>query len=246
MKRIPVLVLLFLLLLPFSEDTKAQKPDPLYRVVFVKGKPMRSGKQELRDGQKIEGHEKIMFTTASDVVILMNDRFDKICLRPGSTVPIRTLVRVVDFPQPDSEKMAVHMTRGTSSTSEIQSVGDTIQLNLLSDLKKPIKTPLASFSLYNYKMDTNPGYLSINGEYLFIHTQTPGNYFLYYASSPGKSEILAEIEFLDPAEVKAELYFIARETEVRDSVPAVQKRFLQKQYPKLSADKYEFILAKSR
>jgi hypothetical protein len=85
--------------------------------------------------------------------------------------------------------------------------------------------------------------VSIDGEYLLLHPSKSGLYFLRYVKSPGQTEMLAEIEFLDREEVKAELRFIKESSMPVDSVNKQQLKYIRKVYPKIPDSQLQTVFS---
>ena len=249
MKLIGVFFCLFLF--EGSLPLFAQTQNGLYRIILVKGSPLRSGKEKLRDGQKIEDNEKVMFTTISDVAILLNVGFDKIYLRPKSPNQLKRLLKVSDFVNETARErnalknVSVNV-RGLESSSSFQSLKDTIKLHIVNDLKRSPDSPLSSFKLFNLYMEPPNNVLKIEGEYLVIYPGKVGFYNLHFTKGNMNSEVLAEIEFLDKEEIRAELNFISNSTANKDSVMNIQKKYAEKLYPKVPKAQLMEVLSNNK
>ena len=216
---------------------------------MVKGSPLRSGKEILKDGQKIGEKEKVMFTSMKDAVVLLNSSFDKIYLKPKSPVQLKKLVNVGDYAPGNihaisSKRNSVMNLRGGMSGTEFQSISDTLKLHIVNDLKRNPDVDLSSFKLFDQYMESIPGVLKIVGQYLIITPKKSGFYILHFSKGASNSEVLAEIEFLDMDELKSELKFVAGAAVHVDSVRSNQVRYIRKLYPKVIDSQISEILAK--
>jgi len=230
----------------FSQD---QKTNSLYRIVMVKGNPLRSGKVILKDGQKIEEKEMVMFTSMKDAVVLLNSSFDKIYLKPKGPVQLKKLVRVGDYASGhiyanNTGRNAIMNLRGGMSGTEFQSISDTLKLHIVNDLKRNSAVELSSFKLFNQYMESISGVLKIVGEYLIITPRKSGIYNLHFSKGVSNSEVLAEIEFLDKDELKSELKFVAEAAVHADSAQSNQIKYIRKLYPKVIDSQISEMLAK--
>jgi hypothetical protein len=251
MKFLKFLFVFCLIILPFGYPLFSQisSESNIYRVVNVKGNPLRSGKETLKDGQKIEGKEKVMFTTMKDAVVLLNASFDKIYLKPKGPVQLKKLLKVGDFAQgkiygTGSTKNAIMNLRGGMSGTEFQSISDTLKLHIVKDLKRTPDASLSSFKLFDQYMESIQGVMKVEGEYLIIMPKKSGFYNLHFSKGTSASEVLAEIEFLDMDELKSELKFVASAAVHIDSAKSNQIRYIKKLYPKVIDNQISEILAK--
>jgi len=200
----------------------------------VKGSPLRIDKLALRDGQKFEEKERVMFTTIKDVVILMNSHFTKIYLKPKNQTELKKLVKVNDFIQNLSVaeiKLRGASTRGTDAQSLFQSLFDILRIHMIQDLKLTANQSAAGFKLLNVFMEDIPNGVKPVGETQVITPPKAGMYYLHIGSGNQMNQTLAEIEFLEKEEVMAELKFVAKSANPADSSQSIQIRYLRKIYP---------------
>jgi len=202
------------------------------------------GKLPVRDGQKIDDTDKVMFTSMQDAITLVNSNFDKISLKPKSTFQLKKMIQVSEFVVPNhSKSRSVDLSyRSAMSGTEFQSMDDSIKLHMTKDLKRDPMSPLNSFKLMNQFLEVVPAIFKMEGEFLVVIPGKPGFYTLHFSKGKGNSEVLAEIEFLNKYELKAELGFIKRSVSLADSVQPNQIRYIKKQYPKVTNDQiFEFL-----
>jgi len=253
MKVLKSLFLVWSVTIPFSGSIFAQVPtqsgNNLYKIVSVKGNPLRSGKEVLKDGQKIEEKEKVMFTSMNDAAVLLNASFDKIYLKPQGLLQLNKLVNVGDFAPGHiyaniSRRNSVMNLRGGMSGTEFQSISDTLKLHLMNDLKRKPDEDILNFKLFDHYMEAVKGVVKIVGEYLIITPKKSGFYNLHFSKGTSNSEVLAEIEFLDMDELKSELKFVAGAAVHADSAYSNQIRYIKKLYPKVIVSQISELLAK--
>jgi hypothetical protein len=240
------LLFLFLLLVGFP-DSQAQDARELYRVVLVKGKPKRQGNKSLQDGQKMLEKEKVLFTSLQDVVILINEHFDRIYLKPKGKTDLNKLKAVVEFvprvPQ-SAERSIVAQTRGIEKTRNIQSLSDTFRIDLstLQNIHPGLK--VSDFYLSNGYMDEVKSSFRLEGNILELTFPKTGLFILYCKESSRSLEVLAEIEYLAKDEVLAELRYVAQSAASSDSVLREQIRYMNRVYPHLSNEQITLALNK--
>jgi hypothetical protein len=224
------IILLFLIRdwMPGNAQAKFDPPQ-VFRVVLVKGNPLRGGKTNLREGQKMEDLEKLMFTTTNDLVILLNADFEKIKIRPQSRKDLKKMIPIAQF----RAKSDFVRLRGVNNNSEFQSVADSIKLHLVNDLRRSAESTISKFRLFDLYGESHSEYLKMNGEYLVVTSPKTGIFFLHYSKNSGNSEVLAEIEFLPKEEVEAELNYVRKSEAKADSILVQQKKYLLKVYPNL-------------
>lgn len=226
-----------ILLLFFAPDWKSGNAQPkngpqqVFRVVLVKGKPLRGGKTNLKEGQKLEELEKLMFTTSNDLVVLLNADFDKIKISPKSHNDLKKMFPITQF----RAKSNFVRLRGGSGNTEFQSYSDSLKLHLVTDLKCNQESTLKNYKLMDFIGDLHPEYLKIVGEYLIVNTPKTGIFFLHYSKNSGHSELVAEIEFLSKDEIKAEVKFVQKSVLPADSIQTQVQKYLRKAYPNLPA-----------
>jgi len=243
---------LFLFISPclVSSFVIAQNSSHLYKIVYVKGKPLRLGKKVIQDGQQIQDNEKIMFTTIEDVVLLLNASYEKIRLYPYSYNQLKKLIRVADFINGrfllNTNKTSITNVRGGSIPSQYQSLSDTLRLHLVKDLKITSDTDLQKLKLFNQYMEVQIGVIKIAGEFLLIFPGKPGIFTLHYEKERGQSEGLTEIEFLDAKELNAELKYVANLSGSPDSVSTHQLRYIRKLYPNVPENQAFKIISSNR
>lgn len=246
--RMPVrIIFLFSLLIlvsmseAFSQDTRE-----LYRVVLVKGKPKRQGNLFLQDGQKMLEKEKVLFTSLQDVVILMNSHFDRIYLKPKGKTDLNKLKAVVEFvpKKPNSgERSLLAQTRGgTDNSRNIQSLSDTLRIDLSSYPDIHPGLTVLDFKLYDVYMEEVKSSIHQEGNTLVLTFPKAGIFMLYCKESSRSTEVLAEIEYLAKDEVLAELRFVARSVTAADSVQTEQIRYMNRVYPNMSKDQITLAL----
>lgn len=235
--------LLMFLALP-SDEVFAQHEEPFYKVVLVKGKPLRSGKEALKDGQRMVRKENVMFTTPNDVVILMNARFEKIYLKPRNRTELHRLQKVVDYMPPGrpEDSRSRGQSRGEESQTAFQTVHDTLRINIVSTFKQRVGTKESSYTLLNQFMEPISNSVWLEGEVLCIAPRKPGTFYLNFSTGQNQNKTLAELEFLEKDEVVAELRFVANNTNVPDSSQSYQVRYLRKMYPNISGDDLASVL----
>jgi hypothetical protein len=235
-----------LLLFVGLSDGQAQDVRELYRVVLVKGKPKRQGNQLLQDGQKMLEKEKVLFTSLQDVVILMNSHFDRIYLKPKGKTDLNKLKAVVEFipKTPNSgERSLMAQTRGGMDKSRnIQSLSDTLRIDLSSFQDIPPGLKESDFKLYDVYMEEVKNSVRLVGSSLVLTFPKAGVFILYSKESSRSTEILAEIECLAKDEVLAELRFVARSVTAADSVQTEQIRYMNRVYPNMSKDQVALAL----
>jgi hypothetical protein len=73
-----------------------------------------------------------------------------------------------------------------------------------------------------------------------------GFYNLHFTKGNMNSEVLAEIEFLDKEEIRAELNFISNSTANKDSVMNIQKKYAEKLYPKVPKTQLMEVLSNNK
>ena len=104
-----------------SKYVIAQNSNHIYKIVYVKGKPLRFGKKEIHDGQQIQDKEMIMFTTLEDVVLLLNANYEKIRLFPARFNNLKKLIKVADYINAwfelNAHKTSITNTRGGKTQS---------------------------------------------------------------------------------------------------------------------------------
>ncbi len=235
-----------LLLFVGLADGHAQDTRELYRVVLVKGKPKRQGNQFLQDGQKMLEREKVLFTSLQDVVILMNSHFDRIYLKPKGKTDLNKLKAVVEFvpKKPNSgERSLMAQTRGgTDNSRNIQSLSDTLRIDLSSFPEIHSGLTVSDFKLYDVYMEEVKSRVRLEGSSLVLTFPKAGVFILYCKESSRSTEVLAEIECLAKDEVLAELKFVARSVPAADSVLTEQIRYLNRVYPHMSKDQVTLAL----
>lgn len=221
----------------FTTDWKSGNAQPkneplqVFRVVLVKGKPLRGGKTNLKEGQKLDELEKLMFTTSNDLVVLLNADFDKIKISPKSQNDLKKMFPITQF----RAKSNFVRLRGGNENTEFQSFSDSLKLHLVTDLKRNPESTLKNFRLMDFLGDLHPEYLKIVGEYLIVSTPKTGLFYLHYSKNQGHSEMLAEIEFLPKDEIKAEVTFVQKSVLSADSIQIQVQKYLRKAYPNLPA-----------
>lgn len=234
-----IFLISFLLLAVFSEGF-AHDVRELYRVVLVKGKPKRQGNQLLQDGQKMLEKEKVMFTSLQDVVILMNAHFDRIYLKPKGKTDLNKLKSVVEFvpktPKSGERSLMAQTRGGMDNSRNIQSLSDTLRIDLSSFPNINPNLTVSDFKLYDVYMDEVKTKIRKDGNKLLLTFPKTGVFILYCKESSRSTEVLAEIEYLAKDEVLAELRFVARSVTASDSVLSEQIRYLNRVYPYVSKD----------
>lgn len=230
-----IFALLFPILLFFQNDGK---PKQEFKVVYVKGKPLKSGKIELRDGQKMAEPDKVVFTTMLDLVILLNADFEKIRLKPKSTSDLNRQHSIDQY----KSKKEFFRVRGSEGELEFQSLSDTLILDLAKDLKKSRETQEKQYLLLDFFGESHPKSLRIEDDKLVIIPPKKGMFFLHFRQGLGRSETLATLEFLDRDEVSAELKYVKNLESHPDSVSNKQIFYLKKTYPKVPENQYLALL----
>lgn len=198
-------------------------------MVYVKGKPLRSGKMPLREGQRMVEPETIMFTSRADIVILLNSDFQRIKLLPNNDGDLKKLMPLEKFKAKD-EFVRV---RAIQSVKEFQSLRDTIKLHLINDLKRNSGANIQQFLVLDFFGESHPEFIKLEGEYLYLFPSKKGIFFLNFKPSPTRSEPLAEVEFLDKEEVFAELKYVTESAPHPDSISNRQRMYVRKIYPKV-------------
>lgn len=239
-------VLLFSILqLAGLSDIMAQDPMELYRVVLVKGKPKRQGNQPVLNGQKMLDKDKVLFTSLQDVVILMNSHFDRLYLRPKGKTDLNKLKEVVAFvpksPHP-AEIPITATTRGLNKSLNIQSLSDTLRIELYSFQNSHSGLTASDFTLYDVFMEEVKNSIRLEGNNLLLTLPKPGVFILYIKESSRPTEVLAEIECLAKDEVLAELRFVAKSVLASESVIKEQIRYMNRVYPYVSNDQITMVL----
>ncbi len=246
--------LFFILWSSASGFGPAADEDGIFRVVWVKGKPVYKAGMVVRDGQKVTGTEVVQFTGSGDVVVLMNNRFERIRLKPGDGIglgkpfPVYVLIERESKSQQlasgPTRSLNGARTRGTDEQKYFQSLSDTLRLLVGQDLKLDENPDAESFQLLDQYLDERPGRVRIWGKEIRVASPGPGYFFLYQKLPGSPSRALAEIEFFDPAEVRAELRFVASASAQPDSARSNQIRFLRKLYPKVAEREVQMLVLK--
>lgn len=244
----------FLIWYALSGFCPAGDEDNLYRVVWVKGKPLNRSGEPLRDGQKLTGTDVFRFSGPEDVVVLMNNRFDRIRLKPGNGIgtgkafPVYVLIEQESRSQRLASAPARSLngasTRGAGEPKYFQSLSDTLRLGLREDLKMDENPVPESYQLLDHFIEEMPGLIRVSGGELRIAAPGAGIFFLNHRPPGLSSRILAEIEFFDPAEVQAELRFVAGSSAPPDSARPNQVRFLRKLYPNVTEREVQMLVLK--
>lgn len=214
-----------------------------YRVVYAKGKPLLANKQKIRDGQTLEEKDKLLFSSREDVVILLDSRFNKIRLTPESISEINTqflLKNLISKRLAQTQRMKNEVVRLRGSADDpnahFQSISDTLKLDLVQDLKLSAETRADQLRLLDFFNEAIPNALSVTDGALFIVSKKPGIFNLQKVIRPGTSEIVAEIEFLDRAELSAELKYVKASQTDPQLAKQKQADYLQRIYPYLPKD----------
>jgi hypothetical protein len=225
----------------------SQNSDHLYKVVLVKGKPLREGNALLRDGQRLEDREKVTFTSLQDVVILMNSHFEKIYLKPKANGDLKKPLLVKSFMTKNgvyselTKNLTVN-TRAVEKSFAFQSAFDTLSLELVSDLKQPETVDSKGYKLFDHFMEIIPNAIALNEGKLIIKPSKKGIFYLHYSNGKTNGSPLAEIEFLEKDEVLAELSFISKSATPPDSSKSFQLKHLRKLYPALPKIQVESLI----
>jgi hypothetical protein len=246
--KISKFVILQIILFAIAGTIFSQEGDALFKVVLVKGKPLKSGKLALKDGQKMIEKDKVMFTTQNDVVILMNSHFQKIYLKPRNRTELNKLQRVTDYIEP--KNVLADLSRGGITRDEetqilFQSVFDTLRINTVKAFKQSGVATQPGYTLLNQYMEVIPKTVWQEGIVLYVRPPKAGLYYLHYSSGQSQNKVMAEIEFLEKDEVLAELKFVDRSTAIPDSSKSNQLKYLRKMYPKISVDEANAIVIRS-
>ena len=219
-----------------SVECLAQADPKIYKIVWVMGKPLRNDKSLIKDGQKIDDKERLLFTTMKDVVIVLNDRFDRIYMKPKNLNQLKKPVKVSDFAQGNvySGGFGSNLNlRSIKSGAEFQSFLDTLKLHITDGLKIKIEEPISNFSLLDQNMEQVIGAVKFEEGHLLIIPPGLGSYTLHLEKGRSKSETLAEIEFLNINAIKAELKFVYDRSQNPDSTQSNQVQYLKKFYPRV-------------
>jgi hypothetical protein len=232
-----------------GNSISGQDTSPKFRVVMVKGKPLRSDKSKLRDGQQLQLKESVWFTSLQDVVILMNDKFEKIYAKPKDNRDLAKLVPVKKYlVQPnegDSRNRGGNIgLRGTEKIRQWQSVDDSLKLNMVQDLEIKALKPDHQFVLYDRFMEPIPNSIRWVGEDLVIKPLKLGLYFVFQETSGKGAKQLAEVEFVEKNEIRLELKFVAQNAQPKDSAEVLQVKYLKGMYPHLPPYQLQTIIQK--
>ena len=244
-KSVQFIFLLSLMLLAVFSNSFAQDADELFRVVLVKGKPKRQDNKLLRDGQKLLVKEKVLFTSLQDVVILMNSHFDRIYLRPKVKTDLKKLKAVAEFvPKTphSSDPSFTAQTRGEKKIRNIQSLSDTLRIDLSPLTDNHPGLTVSDFKLYDVYMEEVKSNIRLEGNNLILTFPKTGVFILYCKESSKSTEVLAEIEYLAKEEVLAELKFVASSVQNPESVLDEQMRYMNRVYPFVSKDQITMAL----
>jgi hypothetical protein len=236
--------ILFVFFLPFIFASTLQEPK-IFRVVYVKGSPVYSGKSPLRDGQKISDTQQIVFTGISAVVTLLNESLEKVQLRPRNKFDLQKPLKVKYFVEKALAQNLLernNKTRGSENIVSFQSLKDTLRLHLMNDLKLPENLKDNTLKLFNLYLEAIPKKFHLSGEYLEIYPGKPGIYFLELNKGNGNTQSIAEIEILDLAEIKGELKYVGEIAVSKDSVLVLKSRYIKKLYPKIPEVQEKWIL----
>jgi hypothetical protein len=226
-----------------------QADDPLFRVVWVKGKPKRAGKNEIRDGEKLLKKDKVVFTSLQDVVILMNSHFEKIYLKPESRTELNKPLGVLDFlnrkgSSAEIQRRASLVTRGYADQVLIQTFSDTLRLNLPRQLRQPAGSNPEGYRLLDPYMEIIQGAVTVRGDEMVLVLPKTGLFYLHFTSGSYQNKAIAEIEFLERKEVLAELKFVAGSASPPDSSQSIQTKYLRKLYPNVPDEQVHNLIVR--
>jgi hypothetical protein len=245
MKKAKKLFFIYLLIFVLPIILGLQQEPKLYRVVYVKGNPIQSGHKPIRDGQKMNDTQKVVFSSMDDVIILLTESFDKVSLRPSTKFDLKRPMPVKEYANiaRNQEKLRMETkTRGPGQEFSFQSMFDTLSLDLKVDLKKKLGYQQSDFKLLNLYMENLPDRIKKSGEVIEVFPGKPGIYSLHLKNVNGLSEVVAELEFLDNREIRAELKFVAETAPSPDSVSGRQIRYVKKLYPGIPQSQFSKFL----
>ena len=178
-------------------------------------------------------------------MILMNSHFDRIYLRPKVKTDLKKLKAVAEFVpktprSPDPSFTA--QTRGENKIRNIQSLSDTLRIDLSPLTDNHPGLTVSDFKLYDVYMEEVKSNIRLEGNNLILTFPKTGVFILYCKESSKSTEVLAEIEYLAKEEVLAELKFVASSVQNPESVLDEQMRYMNRVYPFVSKDQITMAL----
>jgi hypothetical protein len=217
---------------------------------MVKGKPLRVDKSKIQEGQQLQLKESVWFSSLQDVVILMNDKFEKIYAKPKDNMDLAKKVPLKFYlVKGTGEERKVRGgemgLRGMEKIRQWQSVDDSLRLNLVKDLGLKSQKSGNKFILFDRFMEEFPHAIRLNGQDIVVKPSKLGLYYVFMEEGGKSGKQLAEVEFFEKNEVKSELRFIAQNAVPKDSAEVIQLKYIKGMYPFLPDYQLETIVLRA-
>lgn len=232
-------ILLFLLCcgLSFFSAPASASSDKLI-VTRVKGSVLVKKNQKATAGMVLLISDYLTFSHIDEALICIHPDLGKMIFKPYSKLQVHARIPISDLLIPYQGQRNI---TGLDGIQHFQTLKDSLQLSIQSDLKINQVTTAIHYQLLDQRMKVSAKRPKASPDSVWIFGDTKTNYFLHIAQADGGSKIVAEIEFIEPEEICNELKYMAQLVNA-DQAKFKKEEYLKRQYKLLSEEVRQVLL----
>lgn len=225
----------FLFLFPFQSDAAPVK----MVVTRVKGDVKMTPNRLPKPGMILKITDFLQFSNMNQAVVCIHPELGKMIFKPMSRDQVNSKLSVADLMIPYQGQRGLN---GADDVQHFQTTHDSLRLNLAKDLNIRTSQANGSFLLYDFKMGAVPRKPVTDGLEVWVFATKRGTFFLHYSAGQGNSKMVAEIEFMEPEEVRNELRYLAQ-LYTTEEVASKKAEYMARQYKTMPDDEKHLFLS---